>query len=116
MEVPPGTYTVQVYTFGTLDYQGHPATSLVLMAQNDSRRIRITHPAVHTSETGFAYRTVGNYTLEDGLFDILIASDHPSFWGTVCGFRFVPIGGPVNRAEPGNASSKESIESIGYIR
>lgn len=116
MSVPPGTYTVQVRTLAAMDYQVHPATSFVLMVENDSRRIRITHPTALTPQTGFAYRTVGTYTVDDGDFDVVISSDHPSFWGTVCGFRFVPIDTPVNRAESDTAASEESIRALGYIR
>ncbi|MCH7801022.1 MAG: hypothetical protein IIC24_05685, partial [Chloroflexi bacterium] len=116
MQVPPGTYTVQLYPLAPMDYQGHPATSLILMAQNDSRRIRITPPPVLEPQTGFAYRTVGTYTIHDGDFGVVIANDQPSFWSTVCGFRFVPIDTPVSRAESDTATSEESIRALGYIR
>jgi len=113
MRVPPGTYSLQVYTLAATDYQGHPATSLLIMAENDSRRVRITHPPVLVPQTGFAYRNVGDYTIVDGDFDIVIANDEPMFWSTVCGFRFVPTGDSASRAA--SAGSQESIEALGYV-
>ncbi len=109
--VPNGKYHVQVELF-TTEIWGHPAGAVSIRAESDTAFRRIED----YSGRGHKFVELGEYDVEDGLFDVLLDRAVPDHWALVQRFRFIPaaIATQVGTLEE-SQQREDSLRALGYL-
>lgn len=109
--VPNGTYHVQMEMY-TTEIKGHPAGAVSIKAESDAAFRRIED----YSGAGYRYVDVGEYTISDGRFDVVLDRAAQGRWAYVQRFRFVPAGvaGQAGTLEE-TQRREESLRALGYL-
>ncbi|MCH8203972.1 MAG: sulfatase [Candidatus Hydrogenedentes bacterium] len=109
--VPNGTYHVQLELF-TTEIWGHPAGAVLVKAETDAEFRRVEDD----SGRGYRFVEIGEYTIDDGRFRVLLDRAVEGRWALVQRFRFVPsrISGQVGTLEEVQ-QREEALRALGYL-
>ena len=114
MQVANGLYLVQLELYSRSDYQGHPASAILVKAGEDTEFKLLREDSGPADRGEWVFADVGEYAVRDGFLNVALDEADQEHWTMLRGLRLLLLSDDVMSAEE-RQEREEQLRALGYL-